>query len=326
MENDGEVSYLVYELVEGGSLGERIEKYGRLPEDTAIRIITQVVQALQYAHDRQVVHRDVKPDNILLQSDGKAKLTDFGLAKDYSVSDQELTRMASGLGTPHFMAPEQFSNAREADLRCDVYSLGATLYNLLTGRLPFQAKFALAMLAKKEACQFTPARTLVPGLSEGVDAAIRAALDPKPDRRPASCLEFFKILTGRRPPKSQVSTTPPPIRTMVSAEANRRAAVRFPLRVGGCGVIDTDIHGGQSQETWPLVGRDRSALGIGVLLARRFEPGSRLSIQLVGESVPSQLLPVRVVRVQRERAGHWIHGCVFEPSLTNEQLKALVKS
>src|SRR6185436_14269334 len=82
-ETDGDLSYLVYELVEGGSLADRLEKHSRLPEDVSILIITQIAQALHYAHERQVIHRDVKPDNILLLASGKAKLTDFGLAKDY---------------------------------------------------------------------------------------------------------------------------------------------------------------------------------------------------------------------------------------------------
>ncbi|MBN9122778.1 MAG: serine/threonine protein kinase [Planctomycetes bacterium] len=109
--NDGTVSYLVFELIEGVSLGERIEKRGRLRELDAVRVATQIAQALHYAHLRNVIHRDVKPDNILLLSDGRAKLTDFGLAKDHN-SDQDLTRHAGALGTPNFMAPEQFADAR----------------------------------------------------------------------------------------------------------------------------------------------------------------------------------------------------------------------
>src|SRR5205814_6081412 len=90
---DGSTSYLVYELIEGTDLGELITRRGRLPEPEAVRILTQVTQALHYAHQRQVIHRDVKPDNILVLADGRAKLTDFGLAKDYN-NDLDLTRHA----------------------------------------------------------------------------------------------------------------------------------------------------------------------------------------------------------------------------------------
>ena len=111
------------EYVEGESLGGLIAKHGRLPEGQAVRIITQAAQGLHYAHRRRVIHRDVKPDNILVRTDGRAKLADFGLAKDKE-DDKDLTRPATGLGTPHFMAPEQYTDAKNAGVRCDVYSLG----------------------------------------------------------------------------------------------------------------------------------------------------------------------------------------------------------
>ena len=152
---DGSVSYLVYELVEGGSLADRIDAARRLPEADAVRIITQVAQALHYAHQRNVIHRDVKPDNILVLPDGRAKLTDFGLAKDFN-NDIDLTRPSSALGTPNFMGPEQFGNAKGVDARCDVYSLAATLYNAVTGRLPFDARTPLAILALKEREPMSP--------------------------------------------------------------------------------------------------------------------------------------------------------------------------
>src|SRR5439155_20284317 len=109
---------------------------------------------------------------------------------------------------------------------------------------------------------YTPARVLVPGLNERVDVAIRAALDPNTERRPASCLEFFKLLTGRRFTKEPVITTPAPIKTE-SPKQNRRSSVRFSLRLGSCGAVDTNVHGGDSQEMWPLIVRDVSATGIG---------------------------------------------------------------
>ena len=137
---DGDISYCVYELVEGESLGVRLDKCRKLPEAESIRIITQLIQALHYAHQRKIIHRDVKPDNIMLTASGSAKLTDFGLAKDFNNANQDITRPATALGTPHFMAPEQFADAKNVDHRCDVYSVGATLYNALTGLLPFDAK------------------------------------------------------------------------------------------------------------------------------------------------------------------------------------------
>jgi serine/threonine protein kinase len=146
--SEGTTSYLVYELVEGENLGDRIERKGKLSEAESVRIITQIAQALHYAHLRNVIHRDVKPDNILVLPDGRAKLTDFGLAKDYN-NDQDLTRHAAGLGTPHFMAPEQFSQAKTVDPRADIYSLGATLYHLVMGELPFTGGDSMEVMAKQ---------------------------------------------------------------------------------------------------------------------------------------------------------------------------------
>jgi serine/threonine protein kinase len=119
-ETDGDIDYLVFELVEGGSLGDKLEECRKFSEAEAVRIITQVGQALEYAHSRGVIHRDVKPDNVLVLPDGRVKLTDFGLAKTIDADDDNLTRPASGLGTPQFMAPEQFASAKTAGVRSDV--------------------------------------------------------------------------------------------------------------------------------------------------------------------------------------------------------------
>jgi serine/threonine protein kinase len=319
--SDGSTSYLVYELVEGENLGDRIERKRKLPEAEAVRIITQVAQALHYAHLRQVIHRDVKPDNILVLPDGRAKLTDFGLAKDYN-NDMDLTRHAAGLGTPHFMAPEQFSGAKTVDARADIYSLGATLYNAVTGELPFDAKFPLAILTKKERGELTPLRQLVPGASERVEAATRAALAVNPAERPASCLEFFKLLTARLSAEIDRVEDPTP------SGSERRAFVRHPLGVGTFGSIDTAIYGGtgETDELWPLVVRDVSAGGIGVLLARRFEMGTELTIELTaGSDSTPRWLAARVVRIEPECNGHWVHGCAFRHPLSEEELAALVK-
>src|SRR5205814_314025 len=142
-----------------------------------------------------IIHRDVKPENILLTLDGQAKLGDLGLIKELE-GDLELTNPDQGLGTPNFMAPEQFTEARSAGVRCDVYSLGATLYMAVTGVLPFQAKSIAVTLRKKLNNELTPPRELVPTLSKTVDWTIRRAVQVDPQRRHASCLEFIQSLTG----------------------------------------------------------------------------------------------------------------------------------
>lgn len=192
----GPTPFLVMEYVDGESLGQRIEREGKLPIDESIRIISEVAQGLYRAHKQGLIHRDVKPDNILLNSEGKAKLTDLGLVKEVD-DDFNLTKTGRGLGTPHFMAPEQFRDAKNADVRCDIYSLGATLYMMVTGEMPFGKTSALDCYLKKFRNELTPPRQLNPEISERIDWAIRRAMSGNPDQRPSSCREFVEDLFGR---------------------------------------------------------------------------------------------------------------------------------
>jgi serine/threonine protein kinase len=188
--------YLVMEFVEGESLGQRIERDGRMPEAEAIGVIALAAQGLHHAHKHGMVHRDVKPDNIMVTPDGQVKLADLGLVKEV-VNDVNLTRTGRGLGTPHFMAPEQFRNAKNADVRCDIYSLGATLYQMVTGELPFRSMGPLDAFMKKINNELTPPRKIVPTLSERIEWAIQRAMSADPKMRPASCREFVEDLTGQ---------------------------------------------------------------------------------------------------------------------------------
>src|SRR5262245_44299046 len=188
--------YLVMEFVDGESLGQRIEREGRVSEDDAKRIMAQVCQGLHRAHKQGMIHRDIKPDNILLTHDGVAKVTDLGLVKDIE-GEMNLTRTGRGLGTPHFMAPEQFRNAKNADVRCDIYSLGATLYMTVTGKMPFDGCGPLDAWMRKSSNEFAAPRDLEPSLSERMDWAIRRAMNSDSTTRPASCREFIEDLLGQ---------------------------------------------------------------------------------------------------------------------------------
>ena len=186
--------YLVMEFVDGRNLTEHIVRRGCVPQDEAVRIILQVADALRCAHQNQLIHRDVKSDNILLTSDGQAKLTDLGLSKDLQGAEG-LTRTRTCLGTIAFVAPEQYEDAKRADARSDIYGLAATLYHALTGRLPFQGRRNLQVLRKKLQTDFPSASSLVPGIPRQIDDVIRKALDASPARRQASCQEFIDSLT-----------------------------------------------------------------------------------------------------------------------------------
>jgi serine/threonine protein kinase len=191
----GSSPYLVMEFVEGESLGQKLEREGRMSEAESIRIIAQVAQGLHRAHKQNLIHRDVKPDNILIRNDGVAKLADLGLVKEAD-TDLNLTRTGRGLGTPHFMAPEQFRNAKGADIRCDIYSLGATLYQMVTGELPFKSTGPLDAWMKKIQNDLIPPRQIVTLLSERLNWAILRAMSADPEQRPKSCREFIEDLTG----------------------------------------------------------------------------------------------------------------------------------
>lgn len=210
---DGPSPYLVMEFVDGESLGQKVDRLGRLTEAEAVRLIGQVCEGLHRAHKQGLIHRDVKPDNILVTKNGTAKLTDLGLVKDIEATgEMSLTRTGRGLGTPHFMAPEQFRNAKNADVRCDVYSLGATLYTLLTGEVPFKNTNPLDCWMKKTKSDFPAPKELVPTLGDRLDWAIRRAMHHDPSKRPANCREFMEDLTGVswRTGASGSFTTPPP--------------------------------------------------------------------------------------------------------------------
>jgi serine/threonine protein kinase len=193
---EGETPFLVMEFVDGESLGARIEREGSIAEDEAIRIIGQAAQGLHKAHKLGLIHRDVKPDNILITLDGTAKVTDLGLVKELE-ADQNLTRTGRGLGTPHFMAPEQFRNAKKADVRCDIYSLAATLYMMVTGELPFKSLNPLDAWMKKINNDLPGPRKVNPGISEQIDWAIRRSMSADPNLRAGSCKEFVDDLSGQ---------------------------------------------------------------------------------------------------------------------------------
>jgi serine/threonine protein kinase len=326
---DNNAAYIVMEFVEGESLGDHIEREGAMDETAAVRVITHVAQALHLAHQRGLIHRDIKPDNILLRLDGLVKVTDFGLVKNLG-DDQNLTRVAVGMGTPHFMAPEQYEDAKNASIRCDVYSLGATLYNAVTGQMPFGACNTMKELLKKVDGDIPSPRQLAPNLSQQVDWAIRRAMSPLPEHRPASCLDFVQDLigkNGRRTPLGLIDNDH--LAAFVPnapGGKERRAAVRYPFTQGALCTLNPSVQGeGPDDDVWPAIVQNLSRGGLGLLLARRFEPGTVLTIELHGGREGSRWTKIlRVARVQLQEYGHWLHGCTFLDPLTTDQLQDLL--
>lgn len=318
-------AFFAMEFVEGESLGQRIESDGPLNEDDAVRVVTQVAQALHYAHSRRVIHRDVKPDNVLVRPDGHVKLADFGLAKDAD-DERELTKAAAGLGTPHFMSPEQYEDAKNATVLSDVYSLGATLYCAVTGKVPFESCTTIQAIAKMAKGEIPSPRELVPRLSDHVDTAIRRAMNPDSSRRPLTCLHFIQLLSGgRKARKRSGSIASTDTHRSLPTVSERRGAERHLFRIGTTCVINTAASGGEAPEDWPTRIVDVSESGVGVILARRFEKGAMFVVEVEGDAKnPAVTLRVKVVRVRKETIGHWFHGCKFLFPLAEDDLKALL--
>lgn len=174
--------YLVLEYVDGPSALELLERQGHLPVGDALAIALDIGRALEHAHSRNIVHRDIKPGNILITRAGVAKLADMGLAKRTDESSH-LTLARQGFGTPHYMPYEQAMNARTADSRSDIYALGATLYHLLVGEVPFPGNNSLEIVDRKAQGEFPPASQVNPQVPAGLDPLLARMMAPKPKDR-----------------------------------------------------------------------------------------------------------------------------------------------
>jgi serine/threonine-protein kinase len=168
--------YLVMEYVDGPSTHALLDRLGRLPVGDVVHIALDIARALEYLHARNYVHRDIKPDNILITQAGLAKLADLGLAKRMDDASQ-LTATHQGFGTPYYMPYEQAISAKRADSRSDIYALGATLYHLLTGEVPFKGDSPGEIAEKKLEGDFIPAHAInpeVPPVLDGILARMMA--------------------------------------------------------------------------------------------------------------------------------------------------------
>jgi serine/threonine-protein kinase len=203
----GDFLYYTMPFVEGESLRERLARQGELPVATAVRILSEVARALAYAHRHGIVHRDIKPDNILLTED-EAQVADFGIAKAITASAEQsgLTSIGIALGTPLYMAPEQAAADPTTDARADLYALGVVAYEMLAGQPPFQGRTAAHLLAAHAAEAPVPLRDRRPAVSPALSGLVMRLLEKRPADRPQSADELLRELAGTQTPAEPIPT------------------------------------------------------------------------------------------------------------------------
>ncbi|HEY3962302.1 MAG TPA: protein kinase [Gaiellaceae bacterium] len=219
--------YIVFEYVDGENLKQMIQRRGPAPVATALELTIQIGEALSFAHQQGLVHRDVKPQNILLNGDGRAKVTDFGIARSLDLQ-QGVTQTGTVLGTSDYIAPEQ-AQGQHVDEQTDVYSLGVVLYELLTSEVPFPGESFVAVAMRHINEPPPRVRDRRPDVSLRVEAAVQRAMAKSPsDRYPsmaAFCAELQSCLAELGGGATEVLPSAP----RRSAHTSRRASSAWPV-------------------------------------------------------------------------------------------------
>lgn len=235
-----DMHYMIMEYVKGHNLSDIFEKGGSapLPFNTALNIALDMCSALAYAHRFDIVHRDIKPANIMLTADtNEAKLTDFGIARvETDPNEQKLTQAGFMLGSFIYSSPEQLSNASNVDARADIYSLAATIYELMTGKAPYEAASVALLIQKVFTEEPLPPSQHIADLPPEIDAILLKALAKSPDDRFANAHEMKMALQALA---GSATHTP---NVQIALPDNMRST-QVPLSVGGNSLRDTTISG-----------------------------------------------------------------------------------
>jgi serine/threonine protein kinase len=214
-EQAGDAHFLVMEYVEGTDLARLVRQRGPLPVAQACHFVRQAALGLQHAYEHGMVHRDIKPHNLMVTRRGRVKILDFGLARFASEagSGGPLTQSGAVLGTPDYIAPEQALDAHAADIRADLYSLGCTFYHLRSGRVPFPGDSLTQKLLAHQLSQPEPLGDLRPGLPPGLVAVVEKLMAKKPEERYQTPAEVAQALAPyvRQGPAAQATAPAPSV-------------------------------------------------------------------------------------------------------------------
>ena len=194
---EGSSYYIAEEYVDGVSLEQLIKRERYLSNEAAALITYEVCKGLQHAHEKGVIHRDMKPGKILISNQGEVKLVDFGIATSMEDSEEGLTREGMTLGTPSYIPPEQIDNAKSVDRRADIYSLGVVLYEMLTGKTPFPGSFTAETIALIHKGRYASPRRINPKVAPALAKLIRKSMKPNRRRRFQDLRQIMRRLKRR---------------------------------------------------------------------------------------------------------------------------------
>ncbi|MBI1313509.1 protein kinase [bacterium] len=193
-EADKGLNFVAIEYVDGQSMQDVMDASKELSIGDAVHVILACADALAHAHEMNLIHRDIKPDNILVTKKGVVKVADFGLAKALDDEDMSMTQSGTGLGTPLYMPPEQARDAKHVDQRTDIYALGCTFYYFLTGKLPFSGDSVLKLILAKEKGQYESVRKLNSSVPERLELMIDRMIQKEAKHRYSTCAEVIADL------------------------------------------------------------------------------------------------------------------------------------
>jgi serine/threonine-protein kinase len=230
--------YIVMELVDGETLADVVASRGRLPPAEAVDLALQICAGLEHAHAAGLVHRDVKPQNLLVRPDGVVKIADFGIAR--AAEATRLTQVGTILGTVAYLAPEQAAG-EEVTAAADLYSLGAVLYEVLTGGTPYRSDSLAEVARRQESGEIEPIRDRAPEVPEPLEDAVMRCLARNPLYRPRSAAELARELAEAVPeaptePLPRRASPPARTRPLPTRSAPRRRRLGLWL-VGGLGAL-----------------------------------------------------------------------------------------